>query len=210
MESKHSCSEPDIRGTLALYNFEASDEFCEKVKTYIALLRRWNSRIALTTLTSEHEILRFHFGESLFAISAAEIGIGRLADFGSGAGFPGCPLAMALPGLNVTLIESNGKKVAFLRELRRELKLENIDICHGRGESFPSTEKFEYIAARAVGNYDDLLKWSDERTRAGGRVVFWVGLQQAVHLVQARGWKWRTSMVPEANQRLILTGVREA
>ena len=101
-------------------SFPAS-ELCERIRTYISLLLRWNQSISLTTVTNSDEILRFHFGESLFAASAFSLENGRLADVGSGAGFPGLPLAMLLPDLNVTLIESNAKKFTFLSEVVREL-----------------------------------------------------------------------------------------
>src|ERR1700733_5078334 len=88
----------------------------ELITIYMSTLRQWNQKISLTAVTEPSKILNFHFGESLFAGSEVDIHEGRLADVGSGAGFPGLALAMANPRLFVTLIDSNSKKAAFLSE----------------------------------------------------------------------------------------------
>src|SRR5579863_1760181 len=106
----------------------------DKITAYISLLLRWNKAISLTTVTDPGEILRFHFGESLFASSFLDLKNGRLADVGSGAGFPGLPLAMANQSLNVTLIESNAKKAAFLSEVTRSLELQDVTVARSRME----------------------------------------------------------------------------
>ena len=86
-------SDGQIEAALRPYGIAASSELASMIPTYISLLLKWNRTISLTTVTDVDEILRFHFGESLFALTQLSIENGRLADVGSGAGFPGIPLA---------------------------------------------------------------------------------------------------------------------
>jgi 16S rRNA (guanine527-N7)-methyltransferase len=196
-----------VRRELATYGFSASDEFAGRICAYIDLLLRWNQRISLTTVTTPAEILRFHFGESLFAIPAAGVVEGRLADFGSGAGFPGAPLAMAAPGSTTLLIEANVRKAAFLAELRRVIGLDNVSVHAGRAETVESSEKFDFITARAVGGYDGLLTWAGQRLTSGGAIVLWLGARHIAELRRMSGWNWRNPVqIPGSRERFILKG----
>src|SRR5271170_25010 len=120
----------------------------DQISTYIDLLKRWNARINLTAIRKEDEIVTRHFGESFFLarhvfpteargeqtlLSAASSA--RAVDIGSGAGFPGLPLKLWAPQIHLTLIESNHRKAAFLREVARELTLTNVDVITDRAES---------------------------------------------------------------------------
>ena len=189
------------------YGFKPTPTFCDQVRSYTELLLRWNQRISLTAVTTPVDILRFHFGESLFAISAARMRGGRLADVGSGAGFPGLPLAMAVPALDVTLIESNTKKAAFLGELRRELEMEKAHIFHGRTNALGPVEMFEHVSGRAVGKYAELLEWAKKRLTPGGSVLLWLGETQTREVLDNTGWKWREPVpIPQAKARFIVIG----
>jgi len=197
-----------IRDELRPYGFDPTIDFCDHVRSYIELLQRWNRRVSLTTVISPIDILRFHFGESLFAISAVGIGSGRLADVGSGAGFPGAPLAMALPSLEVTLIESNMKKAAFLEELKRTIALENARVCHGRAGAIGPAGVFETVTARAVGSYVDLLRWARKRLGTGGRILLWLGERQIGLIRDSREWEWQSPVpIPGAKARFIIEGI---
>jgi len=125
-----SLTSAQITDALKPYGIAPSIDLIKGVRTYSELLLKWNRIISLTSVTDVEQILRFHFGESLFALSMLPVEKSRLADVGSGAGFPGIPLAMASPSLTVTLIESNAKKYAFLNEVIRELKLRNVTALH--------------------------------------------------------------------------------
>jgi 16S rRNA (guanine527-N7)-methyltransferase len=202
-----SVSNDLVKRDLARYGFAASDEFVERARDYIELLLLWNRRISLTAVTSPAEILRFHFGESLFAISAAEIRKGRLADFGSGAGFPGAPLAMTMPALATVLIEANARKCAFLSELKRVIRLNNVSIQAGRAEAVGLIEKFDFVTARAVGAYSNLLGWARQRLTTGGAVVLWLGAKDAAEVRRTGGWGWGEPVqIPGSRERFILKG----
>ncbi|MGP8155893.1 MAG: 16S rRNA (guanine(527)-N(7))-methyltransferase RsmG [Candidatus Acidiferrales bacterium] len=192
------------------YGFTVTDSFATGVLKYISLLLRWNQRISLTAVTDPIEIIRFHFGESLFAIPSVPIQDGRLADVGSGAGFPGFPLAMANPALHVTLIESDTKKAAFLSEAVRELALPNASVFRGRMDDLPIAPfGFEFITARALGQHKDLLKWSSERLSDRGEVVLWLGEADAISISNDAAWHWDPPIhIPGSKRRFLLAGTR--
>src|SRR5437879_5130267 len=95
------------------------------IQRYMAMLLAWNEKINLTAIRDPVEVLYRHFCESMYAAVAAPLQAGRLADVGSGGGFPGLALKIARPELQVSLIESNVKKATFLAEVVRELGLSN-------------------------------------------------------------------------------------
>jgi 16S rRNA (guanine527-N7)-methyltransferase len=201
-------SASEISNALEPYGATIGPATVEKIRAYIALLLKWNRSISLTTITDPVEVIRFHFGESVFAASALKFAESRLADVGSGAGFPGLPLALAVPGLHVTLIESNTRKCAFLSEVIRELNLPNANLFRGRMEEFPpGSANFDFIAARALGQFDDLLKWSLSQLAPGGKVVLWLGDDDARKLSRAPGWTWdRPILIPGSKRRYLLAG----
>jgi 16S rRNA (guanine527-N7)-methyltransferase len=125
-----------------------------QLSAYLDLLLRWNARTNLTAIRDPEEIVRRHFGESLFAgVHLAPLlpAPATLLDFGSGAGFPGLPIQLLLPELQVTLAESQGKKASFLREAVRTLNLKT-EIWSKRVEEMPPDRRFHCITLRAVDN----------------------------------------------------------
>ncbi|MFZ0410888.1 MAG: 16S rRNA (guanine(527)-N(7))-methyltransferase RsmG [Candidatus Acidiferrales bacterium] len=203
-----SLSDIEIRSALSPYDFVPSSQICSLTRAYIETLLRWNQRISLTTVTEPAKILRFHFGESLFAIKAAGIELGRLADVGSGAGFPGLALALALPGLQATLIESSAKKTTFLAEVVRTLNLPQVRVLRERMEDISGQEAtFDFITARAVGNHEELLSWAQSRLTLGGAVVLWLGEQGCEEILSVDGWVWsKPAHIPGSRSRFILSG----
>jgi 16S rRNA (guanine527-N7)-methyltransferase len=197
-----------IESTLRPYGVTITSDVADRIRAYMSLLLKWNRTISLTTVTDPVEILRFHFGESIFAASTVSLGKSRLADVGSGAGFPGLPLALIGPSLTVTLIESNTKKCAFLSEVVRELRLPNVTIFRGRMESLPiDSELFDFVAARAVGQFDELLAWSKEHIAAAGKVVLWLGEADSREISLKRDWDWaRPALIPGSARRYLLVG----
>jgi 16S rRNA (guanine527-N7)-methyltransferase len=203
-----SPSNLQIEEALNSYRVAPDSDLCDRIRVYISLLLKWNRSISLTKVTNLDEILRFHFGESLFAVSALSIENGRLADVGSGAGFPGIPLAMLVPGLSVTLIESNTKKFAFLSEVARELGLGNVLAVRSRMDDFKRTgPPFDLVTARALGQFEDLLDWSKKQLCVSGRLVLWLGKADVAKISAESSWKWNAPIsIPGSEHRFILSG----
>ena len=132
-----------------------------QLSAYLDLLLKWNSRTNLTAIRTPEEIVQRHFGESLFA--GQHLGpYTTLLDFGSGAGFPGLPIAILRPDLSVTLAESQNKKATFLREVVRSLHL-SVEIWPARVETMPESRKFDVITLRAVDNMPEAIAAASPR-----------------------------------------------
>ena len=116
---------------------------------YLELLLRWNARLNLTAIRLPEEIVARHFVECAFAAQHLPSGISTLLDFGSGAGFPGIPIAIFRPEIHVTLAESHAKKAAFLSEAVRVLEI-STEVYRGRVESMPAPRTFDCVGMRAV------------------------------------------------------------
>lgn len=142
------------------------DELAGRFVQYKDLLLRWNERINLTAIRDEEGILRRHFVESIVCARLLPAGIATLLDFGSGAGFPGLPIALCRPEVQVTLAESQNRKAAFLKEAVRVLRV-SAAVYAGRAETMKQC--FDCVVLRAV---DRML----EATSA------------AVNLVRREGW----------------------
>jgi 16S rRNA (guanine527-N7)-methyltransferase len=141
-----------------------------QLSVYLDLLLRWNARTNLTAIRDPEEIVRRHFGESLFAAShltQLPFPTTTLLDFGSGAGFPGLPIQLLLPNLRVTLAESQGKKATFLREATRTLGL-TTEVWADRVETMPPDRHFAAVTMRAVDNMEIALSEARTRVTTGG------------------------------------------
>jgi len=117
-----------IRSILAPYGQTVDREISGKIRIYMDLIELWNRKISLTAVTDPQDILRFHFGESIYPLQFLGIERGRLADVGSGAGFPGLAIKIFRPDLEIVLIEPNRKKCAFLAEVARSLELSSVEV----------------------------------------------------------------------------------
>ena len=196
-----------------------------QVSTYLELLLKWNARINLTSVRQPEEIITRHFGESFFTArhlhlvipserdrakakerESRDLGFASLIDLGSGAGFPGLPIKIYAPSLSVTLIESNHKKAAFLREVNRALTLTNIDVFAGRAQSFPGTAGI--VTLRAVEKPQQALAAAARLLRPGGRLVLFLGATQAGQLPGLLpGFSWDPPLaLPGSSQRALLIG----
>lgn len=183
------------------------------ISTYIDILLRWNARMNLTAIRNPEEIVIRHFGESLFVarhlfpggklgvphVSPLSRDVGslpdqtesavRLADVGSGAGFPGIPIKLWMPELSVTLIESNQKKSVFLREVARALTLTDIDIQNVRAETLPKNS-FDVVTHRAVEHFAKVLPLTSSLVSLGGRLALLISDAQLVQTKSCLpGWQ---------------------
>jgi 16S rRNA (guanine527-N7)-methyltransferase len=140
----------DLRDLLA-ERFPLTQEQLDALQAHYELLVRWNRILNLTRIEDAREAAERHYGESLFLASHLPAGSLRIADIGSGAGFPGFPVAVARPECTVTLIESHQRKAVFLREASRAVK--NVRVLPVRAETVK--EQFDWLVSRAV-SYEDL------------------------------------------------------
>jgi 16S rRNA (guanine527-N7)-methyltransferase len=169
----------------------------QHISTYIDILLRWNARINLTAIRDPEEIVTRHFGESLFAArhlfpkiypvfpvssvvkdsDVAEDRPSRVADLGSGAGFPGIPIKLWAPNISLTLIESNQKKATFLRELARALTLTDINIQNARAETL-APSSFDVVTLRAVERFANILPIAAALLVPSGRLALLISSSQ--------------------------------
>ena len=190
-----------------------TDAQLSQISAYLELLLRWNARLNLTAVRDPEHIVTRHFGESLFAacrlFPAPASATARAIDVGSGAGFPGIPLKIFAPGIALTLIESNQKKSAFLKEVTRALSLTNVNVFSGRAEDFPSTA--DLVTLRAVEHYERVLETAGRLVVPGGRLALLIGATQAEHTPQLlSSFSWQPPIpIPQSSARVILVGTNQ-
>jgi 16S rRNA (guanine527-N7)-methyltransferase len=141
----------------------------EPLLAYLALLDRWNRAYNLTAIRDPGEMVAKHLLDSLAMHPFAKAG--TLADLGTGPGLPGIPLAIAHPALQVTLVESNGKKARFLREAVRTLQLSNARVAESRIEALDLPAAFDAITARALATLPLILKLGGHLLKPRGRLL---------------------------------------
>lgn len=142
---------------------------------YLALLARWNATYNLTAIRDPRDMVAKHLLDSL-AMQPFVRGLRTLADLGTGPGLPGIPLAIATPALQVTLVESNGKKARFLREAARQLGLGNVQVAESRIEAFRPGTPFDAITARALATLPLILELGGHLPGPAGRLLAMKGV----------------------------------
>jgi len=205
-------SEQTIRRALGEFNLEVDLEQVLKIQQYINILLAWNAKVNLTAIRNPLEILYRHFCESLYARVAVPVETGRLADVGSGAGFPGLPLKIFCPNLQVFLIESSIKKATFLAEVIRELGLTDARVLVNRYEELSEEiAPLDFVCSRAVGEFGPLLEWAGSKRVAAKQVILWIGARDLQGIQRIRSWEWREPiLVPHSLRRLLLVGALKA
>lgn len=176
--------------------------------TYLGVLLRWNARLNLTSIREVDGILSRHFVESIVCARAIPDGIRTLLDFGSGAGFPGIPIALCRPEMSVTLAESQMKKAAFLREVLRTLDLRAV-VYGDRAEKLGTG--FDCVAMRAVDRMEKAVVGGAALVRPGGWLVLMATGKEIKGLEEAAGpdFRWeRTIRLRDREDSLIAFGLR--
>jgi len=199
-----------INKALREFNIEAQPEQIAAIQRYMALLLAWNEKINLTAIRDPLEMLYRHFCESMYAAFAVPLQAGRLADVGSGGGFPGLALKIIRPKLQVFLIESNVKKATFLAEVVRELELADTRVLVSRYEELgEEITPLDFACSRALGEFDKFLGWAGSERVAAGQVILWTGGRDLDEIRKIKGWSWREPLpIPHSLQRFLLVGVR--
>lgn len=156
----------------------------ERFEAYLSLIMRWNARTNLTAIRDPDEIASRHFVESIVCAAAVPGSVRTLLDFGSGAGFPGIPIALCRPEISVTLAESQNKKAAFLREAVRVLELKTK--VHGdRAENLTST--FDCVTLRAVDEMETAVSAASRLVSLSGWIMIMTTASELLSVRKAAG-----------------------
>ncbi len=203
-------SEETIRRALGEFKLQPSSEQVLKIQQYIRILLVWNEKLNLTAIRDPLEILYRHFCESMYAAVAVPVENGRLADVGSGGGFPGLPLKISRPSLQVFLIEANLKKATFLAEVTRELELADVRVLVGRYEELgEELAPLNFVCSRALGEFASFLGWAGSEHVAAKEIVLWIGARDLEEIQKTPGWDWREPIpIPHSLRRMLLVGSR--
>jgi len=201
-----------IRRALGEFKLPTYDDQVLQIQQYIKILLTWNEKVNLTAIRDPLEILYRHFCESMYAAEAIPLKNGRLADAGSGGGFPGLPLKIIRPELQVFLVESNIKKVTFLAEVIRELGLKGAQVLARRyGELGEEVAPLDYVCSRALGEFPAFLEWAGAEQIAAKQVILWIGARDLAEIQKIGGWQWHDPIeVPHSLRRLLLVGTKKS
>jgi 16S rRNA (guanine527-N7)-methyltransferase len=197
-----------IRRALGDFKIALSDVQVASIQQYIRILQHWNEKLNLTAIRDPLEILHRHFCESMFAGVSVPINSGRLADIGSGPGFPGLPLKILRPELALSLVESNIKKGTFLAEVIRELGLANARVLISRYEELgEELAPLDFVCSRAVGDFGPFLEWAASDRVSADRVLLWIGGRDLDEARKSKQWDWQEPIsVPQSLRRYLLVG----
>jgi 16S rRNA (guanine527-N7)-methyltransferase len=210
IEAGKPISEETVRRALGEFQVILSDEQIICIQQYMKLLQHWNEKLNLTAIRNPLEILYRHFCESMFAAVAVPVEKGRLADIGSGPGFPGIPLKILRPELELFLVESNIKKGTFLAEVVRELGLRGTHVLINRYEELgEELAPLDFVCSRALGEFGEFLEWAASESVAASRAVLWIGGRDIEQVRKSDRWEWQEPVpMPQSLQRFLLVGKR--
>ncbi len=179
----------------------------QQFAAYLDLLLRWNARLNLTAIREPEQIIQRHFLECSFAAQQLPADIETLMDFGSGAGFPGIPIAICRPQMRVTLAEAHGKKASFLREVIRALSMP-VEVYDARVESMAQGRLFDAVSMRAVEKMDLAIPIGAERAERYLAVLTTDDLAVSYGALTP-GFRWLTSIpLPGGAHTVLALGQR--
>ncbi len=173
----------DLQRGLAELELSPPPRAMERFRLYLEMLDRFRGRLHLVSRLDHERLARRHFLPALLALEYAAEHY-RAADLGAGAGFPSLPVKIMVPGLNLTLMESVGKKARFLEMLVEALNLPAVEIFPGRAENYPGAS-FDLLFLKAAGSIRDWLAVINQHLRPSGRAVFFKNPRRAVLEVAA-------------------------
>src|SRR6476660_4753815 len=165
-----------IQRATSEFGLQLNQHQVEQIQQYTRILLAWNDKVNLTAIRDPLEILYRHFCESMYGAEFLPVEKCRLADVGSGGGFPGIPLKIIRPDLDVFLIEANVKKATFLAEVIRELGLPDAKVLVSRFEELgEEVAPLDFVCSRALGEFSKFLGWAGSPRVSAGRALLWLG-----------------------------------
>src|ERR1700751_3235693 len=190
------------------FSLVLNDVQVEQIQQYTKILWAWNDKVNLTAIRDPLEVLYRHFCESMFGSALVPVENCRLADVGSGGGFPGIPLKIIRPDLHVFLVESNVKKATFLAEVVRELGLTDTRVLVSRYEELgEEVAPLDVVCSRALGNFADFLGWAASPQIAAKHALLWLGGRDIADVRALPSWSWSVPVpIPKSLQRFVIHG----
>lgn len=179
----------------------------QRLIAYLDLLAKWNKTYNLTAIHDPERMLTHHLLDSLAVLP--HVRAGRLLDVGSGAGLPGIPLALARPGMHVTMLDASNKKASFMQQAIIELGLKNAEALHTRVEDLKPELPFDQIVSRAFSDLSEFVRLTGHLLAPGGEWLAMKGLYPNEELAQLKGARLKADhrlRVPEldAERHLIV------
>ena len=163
-----ACKKTLITGLESL-DLPLDEDKIEQLMCFIKLLEKWNKAYNLTSIRNTEDMVRLHLLDSLAIIPFIE---GKhVIDIGTGAGLPGIPLAIYLPSIDFTLLDSNAKKTRFVQQVILELKLKNVSVCHNRVERYLPEVSFNTVITRAFASLSDIVKLTGHLLSKNGIIL---------------------------------------
>jgi 16S rRNA (guanine527-N7)-methyltransferase len=211
-EKDKPISEGTIRRALGEFHVTINSKQILLIQRYMQILQQWNEKLNLTAIRDPLEILYRHFCEAMYAAVAVPGEFGRLADIGSGAGFPGIPLKILRPEIELFLVDSNIKKGTFLAEVVRDLELANTRVLISRYEELSEElAPLDYVCSRAVGEFGPFLDWAAREELSARRTLLWIGGRDLDEVRRSVFWNWEEPIaVPQSLRRYLLVGTKKA
>ena len=201
MQRKSLKENPEARLLAGLVALGLDPALSAPLLAYLGQLVRWNEAYNLTAIRDPAEMVTRHLLDSLAVLPLVH---GRVIDVGSGAGVPGLPLAIANPALQVTVLDSNGKKARFLRHAQRTLALANVEVAEARAESHAPARPFDTVISRAFGSLAEFLEATGHLAAAGGT---WVAMKGKLDAREAAAIPARFEI--KETRRLSVPGLAE-
>ncbi|KXS44069.1 MULTISPECIES: 16S rRNA (guanine(527)-N(7))-methyltransferase RsmG [unclassified Candidatus Frackibacter] len=170
---------------------ELSEKQVNQFLTYIDVLKEWNKKMNLTAIDTSREIVIKHFLDSISCMKVIDLSPGaKVIDVGTGAGFPGIPLKILNPEIELSLLDSTNKRITFLKNLSRELNLSNIEFIHGRAEDYGQDsdyrEQYDLVVARAVASLNVLCEYTVPFLKSSGQFISQKGAEAKNEVIEAQ------------------------
>ena len=157
--------------------YEINDYQINQFEIYYEFLIEYNQKVNLTRITEKEDVYIKHFLDSILPIKQVDFTkLNKIIDMGSGAGFPGIPLKILYPHLEVLLVDARKKKLVFLDKLIEKLKLSNTSTLHERLEKIQKKNYFDLATARALSSLEDILKYAYPLVNSGGLILSYKSL----------------------------------
>lgn len=203
--------EQRLKEGVAALPIDVTPEHQQKLLQYLGLMQKWNKAYNLTAIRDPHDMVIKHLLDSLSIVPWVQGP--NLLDIGTGGGLPGIPLAIMFPHLNITLLDSNGKKTRFLQQVKTELALNNVTVIHARAEQFLPEHPFQQIVSRAFSALELFVDLSLPKLADRGQMLAMKGqmpaeeiatLQQKVEGMQLDVIPLAVPMLAEARHLILI------